>query len=134
MIAKYRSKVKEDETWNVNNWNKHFDKLKELTHSEEQDSNEIDNFLKYPEKPSTNENRQIHRNYQKTTITTTTDRATGIHEDIKFIKCTPHPRWNRYLKTRTIFYPNIQTKHSWTWEWYFSVQKKITKHCLWIYC
>ena len=48
MITKYRSKVKEDETRNVNNWNKHFDKLKE-THSEEQDWNEIDNLLKYPE-------------------------------------------------------------------------------------
>ena len=37
MIAKYRCKVKEDNT-SVNNWNKHFDKLKE-THSEEQDLN-----------------------------------------------------------------------------------------------
>ena len=141
MIAKCRSKVKEDETRNVNNWKKHFDKLKE-THSEEQDSNEIDNLLKYAEKPSTNENRQIHRNYQKTTITTTTDQATAIHEDIKFIKCTTHPRWNRCLKTRTIFYPNTKIKHSWTWEWYFSIYKKITidlplpkqQHCWWIYC
>ena len=33
MITKYRSKIKEDETKNVN-WNKHFDKLKEM-HSEE---------------------------------------------------------------------------------------------------
>ena len=64
MITKYRSNVKEDETRNANNWNKHFDKLKE-THLEQQDSNEIDNLLKYPEKPPTNENRQIHRNYQK---------------------------------------------------------------------
>ena len=64
MVAKYKSKVKEDETRNVNNWNKHFDKLKE-THSEEQDSNEIDNLLKYAENPPTNKNRQIHRNYQK---------------------------------------------------------------------
>ena len=38
MIAKYRSKVKENETRNVNNWNKHFDKLKE-THLEERNSN-----------------------------------------------------------------------------------------------
>ena len=29
IIAKYRCKVKEDETRNVNNWNEHFDKLKE---------------------------------------------------------------------------------------------------------
>ena len=36
MITKYRSKVKEDEKINANNWNKHFDKLKE-THSAEQD-------------------------------------------------------------------------------------------------
>ena len=53
MIAKYRNKVKEDETRNVNNWNKHFDKLKE-THSKEQDSNEIDNLLKYVEPPTPN--------------------------------------------------------------------------------
>ena len=51
MIAKYRSKVKEDETRNINNWNKDFDKLKK-PHLEEQDSNEIDNFLKYAEKPT----------------------------------------------------------------------------------
>ena len=54
IIAKYRSKVKEDETRNVSNWSKHFDKLKE-TYSEEQDSNEIDNLLKYAGKPPTNE-------------------------------------------------------------------------------
>ena len=85
MIAKYRYKVKEDETTNVNNWNEHFDKLKEThseeqdsnefdnehfgklkeTHSEEQDSNEIDNLLNYAEKTTTNENCQIHCNYQK---------------------------------------------------------------------
>ena len=64
MTAKYRSKVKEYETRNVNNWDKHCDKLKE-TYSEEQDSNKIDNLLKYAEKPTTSENRQIHRNYQK---------------------------------------------------------------------
>ena len=29
MIANYRCKVKEDETRNVNNWNEHFNKLKE---------------------------------------------------------------------------------------------------------
>ena len=28
MIAKYKSKVKEDETRNVNNWKKHFDNYK----------------------------------------------------------------------------------------------------------
>ena len=64
MIAKYRSKVKEYKTKTVSNWNKHFVKLKE-THSEEQDSNEIGNLLKYAEKSPTIENRQIHRNYQK---------------------------------------------------------------------
>ena len=42
MIAKYRSKTKEDETRNVNNWTNHFDKLKG-TYSEEQNSNETDN-------------------------------------------------------------------------------------------
>ena len=51
-----------------------------------------DNLLKYAEKPRTNENRLIHSNYQKPTIATTTDHATAIHEDFKFIKCTTHPR------------------------------------------
>ena len=63
ITTKY-SKIKEEETRNVNNWNKHFNKLKE-THSEEQDSNETDNLLKYAEKQPTNENCQIHHNYQK---------------------------------------------------------------------
>ena len=91
MVVKYRSKVKEDETRNVNIQNKHFNKLKE-THSEEYDSNEIDNLLKYAEKPTTNKYSQIHSNYQKTTLTTTTKHVTAIHEDFKFIKCTTHPR------------------------------------------
>ena len=90
MLSKCRSKVKEDETRNANNWNKHFDKLKE-THSEEQGSNKINNLLRYVRKPTTNENRQIHCNYQKTTIATSTDHATAIHEDLKFIKCTTLP-------------------------------------------
>ena len=64
MIAKYKSKVEEDESRNVNNWNKHFDKLKE-TYSEQQDSNKVDSLLKYAEKPLTNKIRKIHRNYQK---------------------------------------------------------------------
>ena len=63
-IERYKCKVKENETRNVNNWNEDFDKLKE-THSEKQDSNEIDNLLKYAEKITINENRQIYRNYQK---------------------------------------------------------------------
>ena len=36
MIAKYRCKVKENETRNVNKWNENFDKLKE-THPEKHD-------------------------------------------------------------------------------------------------
>ena len=44
MIAKYRFKVEKSVARNVNNWNEHFDKIKE-THSEEQDSNENDNLL-----------------------------------------------------------------------------------------
>ena len=28
----------------------------------------------------------------KTTIATTSDQATAIHEDFKFIKCTTHPK------------------------------------------
>ena len=45
-----------------------------------------------------------------TTITTTTDHATAIHEDFKFIKCTTQPRRTRYLKNGTIFYSNTKTK------------------------
>ena len=88
MIAKYRSKIKEDETRNVNNWNKHFDKLKE-THSEEQNSNETDNLLKSPQLIETVKFTVITK---KTTIATTTDHATIIHEEFRFIKCTTHPR------------------------------------------
>ena len=99
IIAKYRSNVKEYETRYVNNWSKHFDKLKE-TYSEEQDSNEIDNLLKYTGKPPTNE---PITQLQSTKIS-------------KFIKCTTDRRRNRYLKTRTIFYPNTKTKHSRTRE------------------
>ena len=96
MIAKHKCKVKEDKTKNVNNWNEHFDKLKKKKNSEKQDSNEIDTLLKYAKKKTTtNENCQIHRNYQKTTVAITTDHATTIHEDLKFIKCTTHSRWNR---------------------------------------
>ena len=94
IIAKYRCKVKEDGARYVNNWNDNFDifdKLKE-THSKEQDSNEIDNLFKYAEKTATNENCQIHCNYQKTTIATTSDYATTIHKDFEFIKCTTHSR------------------------------------------
>ena len=72
------------------------------------------NMLK---KPTTNENRQIHRNYQKTTIATTTDHAITI-------KCINHPRWNRYFKTRTVFRPNTKIEHSQTGE-YFSIYQKI---------
>ena len=36
MITKYRSKIKEAKSRNVNNGNKHFDKSKQM-HSEEQD-------------------------------------------------------------------------------------------------
>ena len=101
MTVKYRSKAREDETKNVNNQNKHFDKLRE-THLEEQDSSEIDNLLKYAEKTTTNKNRQIHCNYQKMTITSSSDYATAIPEDQK---CTTHPRGNRYLKIRAVFTP-----------------------------
>ena len=64
MIGKYRSKVKEGKTRNANNLIKHINKLKEI-HSEDLNSNEFDSFLKCAEKPTTNENRQIHLNYQK---------------------------------------------------------------------
>ena len=46
MIAKYRTKTKEDETRNVNNWSNHFNKLKG-TYSEEQNLNETDNLSIY---------------------------------------------------------------------------------------
>ena len=119
MIAKYRSKVKEDKSRNVNNGNKHFDKSKQM-HSEEQDWNENGNWLKHAQIPRTNGDRQIHSNYQKTTIATFTDHATAVHEDSKSIKCTTHPKKNTYLKTSTIFYPNTKTEHSRTREQYFS--------------
>ena len=53
---------------------------------------------------------------KKMTIETTTDPTTAIHKGFKFIQCTTHPRRNRYLKSRTISYPNTKTKHSQTRE------------------
>ena len=53
--VKYRDKLKEDEKRNTDNWNDHFDKLK-ATYEKEQESNDIDNLLKYGNKQSQNEN------------------------------------------------------------------------------
>ena len=60
--------------------------------------------------PPTNENRQIHRNYRKTTIATTTDHSTAICEDFKFIKCTTHPRGNRLRKELDSLIKKIENK------------------------
>ena len=46
--GKYRDKLK-DEKRNTDNWNDHFDKLK-TTYKKEQESNDIDNLLKYADK------------------------------------------------------------------------------------
>ena len=53
--VKYKAKLKEDEKRNTDNWNDHFDKLK-ATYEKEQESNDIDNLLKYGNKQSQNEN------------------------------------------------------------------------------
>ena len=66
VIAKYRSKVKEDKTINVNNWDKRFDKLNR-TRSEEQDSSEIDNLKNMLK------NLQLMKTVKFTIITTKTD-------------------------------------------------------------
>ena len=46
--VKYKDKL-EDEKRNTDNWNNHFDKLK-ATCQKEQESNDIDNLLKYADK------------------------------------------------------------------------------------
>ena len=81
-------------------------------HSEEQDSNEIDNFLKFAEKPQLMKTVKFTVITKKTTIGATADHATAIHEKFNFIKCTTLLGRSRYLKTRNIFYPNIKTNHS----------------------
>ena len=77
-------------------------------HSEEQDSNETDNLLKFDEKPQLMKTVKFTVITKKTTIRTTADHATAIHEKFNFIKCTTLLGRSRYLKTRNIFYPNFQ--------------------------
>ena len=81
-------------------------------HSEEQDSNEIDNLLKFDENPQLMKTVKFTVITKKTTIRTTTDRATAMHEEFNFIRCTTLLGRSRYLKTRNIFYLNTKTKHS----------------------
>ena len=60
--VKYKEKVKEDEKRNTDNWNDHFDKLK-ATYEKEQESNDIDNLLKYPDKQFQEENVAANNKY-----------------------------------------------------------------------
>ena len=60
--VKDKDKLKEDEKRNTANWNDHFDKLK-ATYEKEQESNDIDNLLKYADKQSQNENVAANNKY-----------------------------------------------------------------------
>ena len=60
--VKYKEKLKEDEKRNTDNWNNHFDKLK-ATYEKEQESNVIDNLLKYADKQSQDENVAANNKY-----------------------------------------------------------------------
>ena len=60
--VKYKDKLKEDEKRNADHWNDHFDKLK-ATCEKEQESNDIDNLLKYADKQSQNENVAANNKY-----------------------------------------------------------------------
>ena len=62
--VKYKDKLKEDEKRNTDNWNNHFDKLK-ATYQKEQESNDIDNLLKYADKQSEDENVAANNNYMQ---------------------------------------------------------------------
>ena len=58
----YKDKLKEDEKRNKDNWNDHFDKLK-TTYEKEQESNDIDDLLKYADKQSQDENLAANNKY-----------------------------------------------------------------------
>ena len=60
--VKYKNELEEDKKRNTNNWNDHFDKLK-ATYEKEQESNNIDNLLKYADKQSQNENVAANNKY-----------------------------------------------------------------------
>ena len=62
--VKYKDKLKEDEKRNTDNWNNHFDKLK-ATYQKEQESNDIDNLLKYADKQSGDENVAANNKYMQ---------------------------------------------------------------------
>ena len=49
--VKYKERLQEDEKSNTDNWNDHFYKLKAI-YEEEEESNDIDNLLKYADKQS----------------------------------------------------------------------------------
>ena len=62
--VKYKDKLKEDKKRNTDNWNNHFDKLK-ATYQKEQESNDIDNLLKYADKQSGDENVAANNQYMQ---------------------------------------------------------------------
>ena len=62
--VKYKDKLKEDEKRNTDNWNNHFDKLK-ATYQKEQESNDIDNLIKYADKQSVDENVAANNKYMQ---------------------------------------------------------------------
>ena len=60
--VKYKEKLKEDEKRNTDNWNDHFDKLK-ATYEKRQESNDIDDLLKYADNKSQDENVAANNKY-----------------------------------------------------------------------
>ena len=60
--VKYKDKLKEDKKRNTDNWNHCFDKLK-ATYEKEQESNDIENLLKYADNQSQNENVAANNKY-----------------------------------------------------------------------
>ena len=62
--VKYKEKLKEDEKRNTDNWNDHFDRLKS-TYEKKQESNDIDNLLKYADKQSQDENVAPNNKYEQ---------------------------------------------------------------------
>ena len=62
--SKYKEKLKEEEKRNTDNWNNNFDKLK-VTYEKEQESNDIDNLLKYAGKQSQDKNVAANNKYKQ---------------------------------------------------------------------
>ena len=84
--VKYKEKLEEDQKRTTDNWDDYFDKLK-TTYEKEEESNYIDNLLKYSDKQSQDGNVAANTKYtqKKTTRANITDLAADFLGGIRFI-------------------------------------------------